>query len=434
VTVTDKRSAEVLQPALADLRHLPVRWVLGEHKEEDFLGAELVIPSPAVPRSAPLLALCLRRGVPLDTEMNLFFKYCRGRICAVTGSNGKTTTTCLVGSMAALQWPSTRTGGNLGKSLLPEVDSIREDQWVVLELSSFQLEDLAPLSRRPEVSVVTNLSPNHLDRHGTYEAYVDAKREILSPAGAPNTAVLNAEDPLTRSWARPGRRTLFFGRAGRVAPSAPGAWIDEAREEVYLERHASRLTLFASRDLKLMGRFNLMNAAAAAAAASAMGVGPSSVRQAVRDFKAMEHRLEFVASHKSVDYFNDSIATTPESTLAALEALGPNVVVICGGSSKGCSFHQLGQALFRRARGVVLLGQTAEAIRASLPCRPGGPRVEKVTTLEEAVHKARDMARGGDRVILSPSCASFDMFVNFEERGRQFKEIVREIASSPCSP
>jgi UDP-N-acetylmuramoylalanine--D-glutamate ligase len=192
--------------------------------------------------------------------------------------------------------------------------------------------------------------------------------------------------------------------------------------------------LFESKDLKLLGRFNLMNAAAAAAAAIAMGVDPANVRQAVCDFKAVEHRLEFVASHEFVDYFNDSIATTPESTLAALEALGPNVVVICGGSSKGCSFHQLGQTLFRRARGVVLLGQTAEAIRASLPLRPGGPRVEKAATLREAVHKARDMARCGDRVILSPSCASFDMFVNFEERGRKFKEIVREFAGSPASP
>jgi UDP-N-acetylmuramoylalanine--D-glutamate ligase len=314
---------------------------------------------------------------------------------------------------------------------LPEVDSIREGEWVCLELSSFQLEDMAPLSRRPEVSVVTNLSPNHLDRHGTYEAYVDAKREIVSPAGEPNTAVLNAEDPLTRSWAHLGRKTLFFGRAGSVVPSAAGAWIDEARGEVCFSQRGSKRFLFDSKDLKLLGKFNLMNAAAAAAAAMSMGVDPSCVRQAARDFKAVEHRLEFVARHESVDYFNDSIATTPESTLAALDALGPDVVVICGGSSKGCSFHQLGQALFRRARGVVLLGQTAEAIRACLPRRPGGPRVEKAGSLREAVHKAREMARRGDRVILSPSCASYDMFVNFEERGRKFKEIVLELASRP---
>ena len=199
VTVTDTRGRAVLDPVLSQLRHLPVRWVLGEHREEDFLGADLVVPSPAVPRDNKYLTSCRRRGIPLDTEMNLFFKYCMGKICAVTGSNGKTTTTSLLAAMAARRWPHVRVGGNLGTSLLPDVDSIRRREWVVLELSSFHLEDLASIDRRPEVAVVTNLSPNHLDRHDTYEAYIAAKRVILDPAGPPNTAVLNAEDPLTRA-------------------------------------------------------------------------------------------------------------------------------------------------------------------------------------------------------------------------------------------
>ncbi|HVR72680.1 MAG TPA: UDP-N-acetylmuramoyl-L-alanine--D-glutamate ligase [Planctomycetota bacterium] len=434
VTVTDRRPASILEPEIAELRDLPIRWVLEEHREEDFLGADLVVPSPAVPRTAPLLEACRRSGVPLDTEMNLFFKHCSGAICAVTGSNGKTTTTSLLGAMAARRWPGTRVGGNLGKSLLPEVESILPGEWVILELSSFQLEDLASIERRPEISVVTNLSPNHLDRHGTYEAYLDAKRQILLPARGVNAAVLNAEDPLLVSWRSPRRETFFFGaRKGAMGPPpGPGAWLDEDPGEVrwFHAGEDEGQLLFQRKDLSLPGRFNVLNAAGAAAAGRVMGLEPVEITEAVRAFQAVEHRLEPVVEHEGIEYLNDSIATTPESTIAALEALGPNVVLICGGSSKGSSFESLGRTLARRARGVVLLGETAESIRRSIPDVGGGPEVLTAVSLEDAVEKARSLARPGDRVILSPACASFDMFVNFVERGRRFKEIARRLAAS----
>lgn len=428
VTVTDTRSRKILAPTIALMDPWPVRWVLGEHREEDFTGADLVIPSPAVPRNAPFLELARRHGVPLDTEMNLFFKYAAGKICAVTGSNGKTTTTSLVGAMARAEWPTTRVGGNLGHSLLPEVDEIKEHEWVVLELSSFQLEDLACLQRRPEVAVVTNMSPNHLDRHGTYQAYCEAKREILRPAAPPNVAVLNGEDTLVRSWGASGRHSVYFGRAAKIQPRAAGAWIDETRQEVVFSQDGAHQHLFALEDLNLVGRFNALNAAAAAAAAHSMGVSLSSIRQAVQGFRAVEHRLEPVVEFDGITYLNDSIATTPESTMAALDALGPNAVVICGGSSKGCSFHALGRSIARRSRGVVLLGQTAQAIRQSIPTLVGGPEVRFASSLEDAVLQARDLALPGDRVILSPACPSFDMFVNFVERGQRFKDITRKLA------
>ncbi|MBI4603186.1 MAG: UDP-N-acetylmuramoyl-L-alanine--D-glutamate ligase [Planctomycetes bacterium] len=431
VTVTDKRPAAVLEPTVAELRHLPVRWVLGEHREEDFLGADLVVPNPAVPRDAPLLELCRRKGIPLETEMNLFFKRCRGRICAVTGSNGKTTTTSLAGAMAARRWPSVLVGGNLGRSLLPDVESIAPGDWVVLEVSSFQLEDLRPLDRRPEVALVTNLSPNHLDRHGTYAEYLAAKREILGPAAPPACAVLNGDDPVARSWAGTGgRRVLFFGRSNRVRSRARGAWLRVDRGDVSLWDGEEEALLFESADLQLAGQFNVLNAAGAAAAAWAMGVGPGEIREAVRAFRAVEHRLEPVVEIDGVRYLNDSIATTPESTIAALDALGPNVVVICGGSPKGCSFRSLGQAIARRSRGCVLLGQTAEAIEAVVPRKPGGPPVLRAGSLEAAVAEARRLARPGDLVILSPACPSFDMFVNFVDRGRRFKDIARRLAGA----
>lgn len=433
VTVTDKRSPEVLAPTLAELEGLPVRYVLGEHREEDFTETDLVIPSPAVPRDAPHLQLARKRGVPLETEMNLFFKFCRGKICGITGSNGKTTTTSLVGAMAAEEWPGVRVGGNLGKSLLPDVEAIRPEEWVVLELSSFQLEDLASIERRPEVSLVTNLSPNHLDRHHTYEAYVAAKRTILEPAGAPCAAVLNGEDPLTRAWGRDRTATCYFGRVGTVTPGAEGVWLDERGAEVFHSRGGTRRPLFTAQDLALVGRFNLLNAAAAAGAALAMGASIPAIVRGVRGFRAVEHRLEPVVEVDGVKYLNDSIATTPESTIAALEALGPNAVFICGGSSKGCSFRALGQTLARRARGVVLLGQTADAIQAEIPAT-AELKVLRARSLEEAVASARQLAQPGDRVILSPACPSYDMFVNFVERGRKFKTIARGLAAGQSSP
>lgn len=446
VTVTDLRSEEALRPTIRDLQDLPVRWVLGEHREEDFLGADLVIASPAVPRSAPLLRACREKGVPLDTEMNLFFKYCPGRIAAVTGSNGKSTTASLLADMARKRWPGLRAGGNLGRSLLPEVDAICPEEWVVLEISSFQLEDLASIGRRPDLALVTNVSPNHLDRHGTYEAYLAAKRTILErgPEGA--AAILNAEDPVVRSWPSPGRRRIYFGRTASVRPGAEGVWVDLERGETVFsgvgrrERQAAgpsgrplrgpgETVLFRTSDVPLAGVFNLLNAAAASAAALAMGVDVPEIAEAIREFRPLEHRLERVLESRGVTYYNDSIATTPESTIAALGALGPRLVLIAGGSGKGCSYRELGRAISRRARAVVLLGRTAEEIRRSIPERAGGPTIAVADGLEDAVRTASRLAVRGDAVILSPASASFDMFLNFAERGERFKEIVRRLAA-----
>jgi UDP-N-acetylmuramoylalanine--D-glutamate ligase len=434
VTVTDRRGRETLAPIVTELEHLSIRWVLGVHEEADFTGADLVVPSPAVPRDHPLLDLSRRRGVPLDTEMNLFFKYCRGKICAVTGSNGKTTTTSLVGAMTREGGLGTRVGGNLGKSLLPEVDSIAPDEWVVLELSSFQLEDLAALPRRPEVGVVTNLSVNHLDRHGTYDAYLEAKRRIVDAGPPPNVAVLNGEDAIARTWGRDSRRVCYFGRTAGVEPRAAGVWVDMPAGAVRWAAGGRSEHLFATSEVPLVGSFNLLNAAAAAAAAIHMGIPPERVRTAVRGFRPVDHRLEPVAEHDGVRYINDSVATTPESTKVALEALGPRLVLICGGSEKGCSFAELGRVIARRARAVVLIGQTAGAIDRAIPRSGATPVVEHAARLEEAVERARALARPGDIVLLSPACPSYDQFTNFVERGDRFRRLARGVhAPHPSS-
>ncbi len=426
VTVTDLRNAETLRPSIEALEGLPVRWVLGEHREEDFLSADVVFANPAVRRDAPLVELCRRRGVRLETEMNLFFKLWPGRICAVTGSNGKTTTTSLLGAMVRAASPSTRVGGNLGGSLLGQIAGTTERDWAVVEVSSFQLEDLASIERRPDVSLVTNVSPNHLDRHGTYADYLAAKKVILEGDGV---AVLNGDDTVVRSWAAvTARRVTYYGRTGSVRPRARGVWLD--RDRVILGAGSTETLLFDRSAVPLAGDFNVLNAAGAAAAALAAGCGMEHLLAGLTGFRPIEHRLELVIEHEGIAYYNDSIATTPESTICALDALGPRVVVIAGGSDKGTSFARLGRAMARRSRGVVLIGRTAERIRQSLVDARARIPVIDAATLEDAVRTARSLARPGDRIVLSPSCASYDMFTHFEERGRRFKEIVRAM----CSP
>jgi UDP-N-acetylmuramoylalanine--D-glutamate ligase len=435
VTVTDLRPEAELKSSIEALEAVPgcsPRWVLGRHREEDFAGADLVIPSPAVPREAPLLQLCRARGVPLDTEMNLFFKHCRGRICAITGSNGKTTTLRLLEAMAERRWPGVLAGGNVGRSLLPRVEEIAPGDWVLLEISSFQLEDLASIERRPEIAVITNLSPNHLDRHGSFESYLAAKRQILVPAPGPDpgAAVLNGDEELGRAWAQESsRRVILFGRSPPVGGESR-VQVDEEAGAIFHRRGGRREQLFRSRDLRLAGRFNLLNAAAAAAAALEVGVERGAILEAVASFTAVEHRLELAGSFAGVEYYNDSKATTPEATAAALEALERNVILLCGGASKGAGFEVLARAVPGRVRAAVLYGHTAPEISRALEAAGAPVLIHAVSSLEEAVERARDLAVPGDRVLLSPACPSYDQFANFEARGRRFKQLVDRAAKA----
>ena len=426
VIVTDLRDEETLRPSMVELDGLPVRWVLGQHRDEDFLSADMVFANPAVPRSADILQRCCRKGVALETEMNLFFKLCRGKICAITGSNGKTTTTLLTASIASEASPRARVGGNLGISLLEEISAIDAADWVVLELSSFQLEDLQALDRRPEVSLITNLSPNHLNRHGTYENYIEAKRVIFD-AGPPYAhAIVNGDDAVLREWARTTtRRVTYYGRASDILPSSRGVWAID--EHVYSAHGDHRTELFHKDELELAGRFNLVNAAGASAAAMAMGCAREHIRAGVRKFRPAEHRLEFVREVDGVRNYNDSIATTPESTLCAIEALGPGLALIAGGSDKGSSFARLGHAIARRTRGVVLIGNTADTLESAVRAVSESTPVIRAANLDEAVKHARVIACPGDSVALSPACASYDMFTHFAERGQRFKDAVRAL-------
>ena len=430
VTVTDLKSADQLRPSLEKLDGHAVELHLGEHRERDFTAADLVVVNPAVPRSSQYIALARRHGVKLATEITLFFELCRAPIIGVTGSNGKTTTTSMIGKMLDGGRRAVHVGGNIGRSLLPEVESISPADIVVLELSSFQLEWLGDAGMSPAVAVVTNINPNHLDRHKTMENYIAAKKNIVAHQTADCTAVLNAGDQELCQWAAGIRAQPLWFSAADQAPNGERA-VDGSfvRDDKIIVRRAGIETDVAPVSaLRLPGRHNLENALAASAACCAIGASAASMAKGIREFEGIEHRLEFVCERNGVRYYNDSKATTPEAAMAGLQSFDCPVVLIAGGYDKHVPLDRLAEKISHGARAAVLLGQTADDIARHLePRSRDGFTWSKAATFEAAVAKAASIARPGDVVLLSPACASYDMFVNYEERGNRFKEMVREL-------
>ncbi len=402
VTVSDRAPAEKLEASARRLADLDVTLHLGGEDPRDVREADLLVVSPAVPDDAPLLAAAREASVPCTTEINLFLWRCPAPVVGVTGTVGKSTTTAMIGAILA---PRRRThvGGNIGRSLLGELDAIAPGDVVVLELSSFQLERIGEIARSPHVAIVTNLLPNHLDRHGTLDAYAEAKKHIFRYQGPDDVLLLNAADPALAAWAdeAPGRVERF----------------DPAAEPF---------------DLAVPGEHNQANAQAAWAAARQLDVPRADAADALRRFAGLPHRLQLAAEADGVRYFNDSKCTTPEGAIVALDAFPPRTaVMIVGGYDKGVAFDALGRALAERAKAVVALGATADGILAAVagaaseaPADVIPPPTARAADLASAVALARRHADAGDAVVLSPACASYDMFVNYEQRGERFVELV----------
>jgi UDP-N-acetylmuramoylalanine--D-glutamate ligase len=362
VTITDLKPAAELQDSITALHGLPVRFVLGGHEVRDFTHVDRVFASPAVPQDSAYLIAARGQGVPIDTEMNLFMRLCRGSVIGVTGSHGKTTTTSLIGAIMRLVQPRTRVGGNIGRSLLPEVGDIGPGDPVVLELSSFQLADLAAVGRSPHIGLFLNLSPNHLDRHGTMEAYLAAKMQIFADQGAADVAILNADDPpLQPLVSRVRGRVRRFSAVRAVED---GAYVDGDR--LVVAQAGRRCEVCRLQDIPLLGRHNVENVLAAVAAADAWGVAPAAMRAAIRAFAGVEHRLERVRALQGVTFYNDSIATTPTATMAALTAMQQPIWLIAGGYDKGLPFSTLAEAIVQRVNGVFLIGATAPTIAQTI--------------------------------------------------------------------
>jgi len=423
VVVSDRRDADQLRESIDALAEFPIEYRLGQHREEDFAGADVVIVNPGVRPDAPALAMARYCGAELDSEINLLFRHCRAPIAAVTGTHGKSTTVNLLGQMMRASGRRTWVGGNLGGSLLPSLDEMTPEDIVVIEMSSFQCERLAWARSSPHVALVLNITPNHLDWHSDMASYAEAKRQLLRYQQADDFAVLNAGDPLLRTWAGPGAAQRFF--VGAEADAPRGARLEE--DALHLWRQGRRETMTLS-SLRLQGPHNRSNAGFAATAAWLLDAGAEAIASAIASAEGLPDRLELIAEKRGVHFYNDSIATTPEATMAALDSFDEPIVLIAGGSSKNLSFRELGRRIARRAKAVVLLGATAADIRAGITAAGGeAPPVRRVATLPSAVEAAFELADRGDIVLLSPACASFDMFRNYAERGRVFREIVQAL-------
>ncbi len=437
VLVTDLRSESELRASLAQLDPAwPVTLRLGQHDEADFRDTDLIVVSPAVPKNSPYLGVARAAGVSLTSEMNLFWERNPGRVIAVTGSNGKSTTTALIHAIvaAALGESGRRApcrcwlGGNIGVSLLPQVGRIQPRDWVILELSSFQLEDLAPLKPRPEIAVVTNFSPNHLDRHGTVEAYRAAKQNLLRWQTAEQFAVMNGRSEVA-DWPTAATRWHFGSTPNEMGFGVFGDGLDVTVRWPDAFGGEQRLPL--GRWLTLRGTHNWQNAQAAVAAALAAGLSIEAVERGISSFTGLPHRLEFVADVAGRRCINDSKSTTPEATVLALQAFDEPIVLLAGGYDKQIDLSAIADAAVRHCRAVALLGQTGPQLgvlieRAARTADVAGPTCRGFPSLEPAVAWSLQQSAPGDIVLLSPGCASYDWFANYIERGERFATFVIE--------
>ncbi len=437
VTVFDRKPAERLAARLDRLRGLPVSYRLGEEYHCGLETFDLVFLTPGARPDEPMVRSAVARGAELASEIELFLLLCRAPVLGVTGSAGKTTTTSLLGTMFRLAGRPVRVGGNIGTPLIEQALDIGPDEQVVLELSSFQLE-LMTVS--PELAVLLNLRPNHLDAHGTMEAYVAAKTNIFGHQGPGGWAVFNADDPLTRGLGEArGERVAWFSGTRAVEGGAfarDGAvWLLPAPG--WPLETAGTIRVCSAQELVLPGRHNLENFVAATAAAALAGVAPAAIARAAREFRGVPHRLELVGEVGGVKYVNDSIATAPDRTAAALDTLAGPILLILGGYDKKVGFEELARKIVAegKVREVFLTGHTAERIETALRAAAAEtgrplPRLHRFPTYGELLPALAGAARPGDTALLSPACASFDSFENFEERGDCFRRFVAGLAGS----
>ncbi|WP_324717316.1 UDP-N-acetylmuramoyl-L-alanine--D-glutamate ligase [Carboxydochorda subterranea] len=427
VVAADRKDLAQLGRRGEELQRLGVELVLGPHYLDALQEAEVAFLTPGIPKHLPAIQAARASGVRITGQTDLFMRLCRAPVIGITGSSGKTTTTTLTGRMLQATGRPVFVGGNIGEPLIDRLDRIEPGALVVLELSSFQLETTEV---SPHGAVVTNITPNHLDVHLTMEAYIAAKSRILAFQAPRDFAVLNAADPVVSGLAvQTPAQVLWFGSQRRL----PGAWVEGERLLARLD-DASGETVECCRrsDLRLRGEHNVQNVLAACLVALRMGVAPEAIREVVRSFTGVPHRLEEVARLDGVLYVNDSIATTPARAVAGLTAFEQPIVLIAGGYDKHLPFDDFARVALRRCRHIVLLGDTAPVIERAL-LRAGEelhvrPSYQRVTSFPEAVHAAREAALPGDVVLLSPACASYDMFRDFEERGARFRELVRAMA------
>ncbi|MDX2033023.1 MAG: UDP-N-acetylmuramoyl-L-alanine--D-glutamate ligase [Blastocatellia bacterium] len=417
VTVNDAKPEREL-PEAASLRARGISVVGGAHPRELFENVDLIVVSPGVPLALPVFQVARAAGVPIIGEPELAAAFLRGRLVGITGSNGKTTTTTLIGELLKNAGLPTQVGGNIGTALISLVETSREDGFTVVELSSFQLEAVERLHL--SVALHLNLTPDHLDRYASIEAYAEAKANLFRNQTSQDVAILNADNDwsLKMRERTPARIVLF----SRLRELEEGIFVRGDR--ILCRRDGVEELLLTRDEIRLPGDHNVENVMAALAAGLACGAPVASMRETVRRFQGVEHRLEFVAEIDGIRFFNDSKATNVDAAIKCIEAFEKGVIVILGGKDKGGDYAPLAPLVRQRCDHVILLGAAADKIGAALAdTKP----LHRAASMQEAVEIGRNLGRPGSIVLLAPACASFDMFDNYEHRGRVFKDAVRKL-------
>ncbi|HEY4691248.1 MAG TPA: UDP-N-acetylmuramoyl-L-alanine--D-glutamate ligase [Anaerolineae bacterium] len=432
VTVSDAQPAPALSAALRSLGGLPIRFELGGHPLSLLDECDVLCLSGGVPIDLPIVLAAQKRGLLLTNDAQLFIERCPARVIGITGSAGKTTTTTLVGEMCRAAGRTTWIGGNIGNPLIGDLDSIAPSDRVVMELSSFQLE---LMTTSPPVAAILNITPNHLDRHPSMEAYIAAKTHVIDFQSAQDAAVLGYDDPVARSLAGKVKGNLgwFAGDWSRVPHHQRNFYFATVKDGRVVLLKDREVQVCETGDIRLRGDHNVLNVLAACALADAAGVSPEAMRSAIVSFTGVAHRLQLVRELNGVRYFDDSIATAPERLIAALKAFDEPIVLLAGGRDKHLPWDDAAELIRERTRRLVVFGEMAELVERAVKSATGAAShtlleaVHRVETLADAVKKAAEVARPGDVVLLSPGGTSFDAFKDFAERGDRFQEYVRAL-------
>jgi UDP-N-acetylmuramoylalanine--D-glutamate ligase len=419
VAVSDAKSQEQLREEIPVLLDHGINVETGQHGERTFRDQDLIVVSPGVPFDVPQLVHARELGIPVIGEVELAARFLKGHIVAITGSNGKTTTTTLAGEVISAGGREALVGGNIGTPAITFVDRAKDDTWVVLEISSFQLETIERF--HPHIAVVLNVTPDHLDRHHTFANYAAAKARIFENQTADDFAVLNADnEPCVAMAARIKGQVRWFSRLKEVDN---GAFVSGG-QIVWTDGSGVREVMPVS-EIGLKGAHNVENVLAAVCVGMLAGIEPEQIRRAVGEFKAVEHRLEYVATIRGVEYYNDSKATNVDATIKALESFAGGIHLILGGKDKGSDYSVLNDLLPERVKRVYTIGAAA----AKIESQARGVELVSVGTLDAAVRRASEAAAPGEIVLLAPACASFDQYDSYEHRGRVFKDLVRQLAA-----
>ncbi|MGC8548277.1 MAG: UDP-N-acetylmuramoyl-L-alanine--D-glutamate ligase [Acidobacteriaceae bacterium] len=417
VTVSDIRSAQALGKEIPALIEQGIAVEAGGHGLLTFRRQDLIVVSPGVPLTTPELSQAQKFGIPIIGEVELAARFLKGKVIAITGSNGKTTTTSLCGEILVKAGQPVHVGGNIGQPVIGLVEDTREDGWSVLEISSFQLETTETF--HPNIAVILNITPDHLDRHGSFENYVAAKERIFASQSADDMLILNADDDVaSRAAARARSQVFWFSRKRAIRQ---GAFVHEGVILFRASEQAAPEPILKLEEIPLKGAHNVENVLAAVCAARLAGASPEAIRAAVAGFRAVEHRLEFVAEIDGVSYYNDSKATNVDAAMKAIESFPSGIHLILGGKDKDSDYRQLRPLLAGRVKAVYTIGSAAEKIITHLE---GSVKLVSAGTLDTAVSLAAEAAEKGDVVLLAPACSSFDQFDNYEHRGQTFKSIV----------